>query len=155
MTELVVTPNYVNSTLFLQPSAGVGEETKKINYSFQRAADQIHGGNSFIGTWVDARTKLSKEISNPILRENALLFASAMPYWVPCPDIDIYEDDSEVVFEWFNDNYKIVNAVITSDGSLYYSGLLGKDVRRAGKDAVVKGIPQGLISAIERISADR
>ena len=155
MTELVMRDEYADSTLFLQPSAGVGDETEKIISFFRQAAEQIQGESSIIGTWADVRAKLHKEISDPVLLENTLLFADAMPYWVPCPEIDVYEDDLEVVFEWFSDNYKIVNAVVNASGYLFYSGLLGKEVRRSGKDAVIYGIPQGLISAIKRISAAR
>ena len=152
MTELVMRIEYADSTLFLQPSAGVGNETKRIISSFRQAANQIHGESMVIGNWADAGAILRKEISDPTLLRNALLFADAMPYWVPCPAIDIYEDELEVVFEWFNDNYKIVNAVVNADGDLYYSGLLGKKIRRSGKDVVVHGIPQSLISAIQKIS---
>ena len=101
MTELVMKLDYVNSTLFLQPSPGVGEETKEIIKSFSKAADQIHNVSSSGWTWLEARAKLENSISNPVLLKNALLFADAMPSWVPCPDIDIYEEDSEVIFEWF------------------------------------------------------
>ena len=153
MTELVMKLEYVDSTLFLQPSPGVGDDTEKINLSFRQAANQIHGESIVISTWANAGAKLRKEISDPVLLKNALLFADAMPYWVPCSEIDIYEDDSEVIFEWFCDTRNLVNALISSDGNVYFSAQFGPNSRVTGADPVNEGISQHLIRAIKRVFA--
>lgn len=155
MNTLRVTLDYFDSAPVELPSGGVGDESKEITSRLLEARSRFYENRITDVDWKSIQAKLEQNINIPELLFYSQRFVAAIPKWLKCPTLEFFEDEQEVEFEWFEENYRVVNAVVTADGKLYYSGLLGRDKRRAEKDAVVNGVPQGLVSAIQRINSTR
>lgn len=155
MTTLSASYDYFDSSSVELPSAGVGEQSSYIRDTLLQARNMFYESSTTRQDWHALDLKIQEEATGPELYVNAQKFVAKLPKWIDCPDFDVFDDTNEAVFEWYVDPDHLVNVVVRADGRLYYSGLLGSNIRRAESDEVDNGIPNGLVSAIKRIKVRR
>ena len=155
MTTLSASFDYFDSSPVELPSAGVGEQSKYVRDTLLQARKMFYESSTTRQDWQALDLKIQEEAAGPELYVNAQKFVAKLPKWIDCPDVDVFDDGNEAVFEWYVDPDHLVNVVVRANGSLYYSGLLGSNIRRAESDEVDNGIPSGLVSAIKRIKRRR
>jgi len=145
--------DYVDSSPIELPSTGVGDESNHVTGKLLDARRRFNERSTTNQDWNYIDAQIQNEVTTSELLINAQKFVAKLPKWIDTPTIDIFEEDGEVVFEWYENSDRVVNAVVTDDGTIFYSCLLGPGVRRAESDEIDRGVPQGLISAIKRISS--
>lgn len=156
MTTICLRRNeYLDSSNVELPSAGVGDESKEVTRALLIKRSDFYERSTTKGDWQELENRLQREVSLPELLVNAEKLIAKLPKWLEAPSLEVYEDDDEVVLEWYEDSDHLVNVVIRTDGTLYYSGLLGPNARRAERDEINNGVPAGLVSAIGRIYENR
>lgn len=91
----------------------------------------------------------------PIAQETydeAVRFLSAMPSWLPTPEI-VPEPNGDIGFEWTFGKNRTLVASVDGTNRITYAGLLGTGNKSHGTEVFDGSIPQTLISHILRICA--
>jgi len=89
----------------------------------------------------------------PITQETydeAVRFLSALPSWLPAPEI-VPEPDGDIGFEWSFGNNRVLAASVDGTNRITYAGLLGTGNKAHGTEVFDGSIPQTLVEHISRI----
>jgi hypothetical protein len=89
----------------------------------------------------------------PITQETydeAVRFLSALPSWLPTPEI-VPEPDGDIGFEWNFGRNRILAASVNGTNRITYAGLLETGNKAHGTEVFDGSIPQTLVDHISRI----
>lgn len=91
--------------------------------------------------------------ARPVTQETydeAIRFLSALPSWLPAPEI-VPEPDGDIGFEWNFGKNRMLAVSVDGTNRITYAGLLGTGNKSYGTEVFNGSIPQTLVDHVSRI----